>query len=78
MLFHVRAIAVSTAITFFFGISLIGWAGGLDPSTCCKRAVIGAAIAYIATVLAVRAISAILIHSMIANKIAKKEQKGGS
>jgi len=76
MLFHVRAIAVGSAVTFFFGISLIGWAGGLTPSTCCKRAVIGAAIAYITTVLAVRAISAILINSMIANKMAKKEQNG--
>ena len=63
---------------FFFGISLIGWASGLCPFTCCKRAIIGAALAYAATVLAVRATSAILINSMIANKMAKKEQTGAS
>jgi len=78
MLFRVRTIGVSGAVVFFFGISLIGWASGLSPFACCKRALIGAVLAYIATVLAVRAISAILISSMIANKMAKKEQTGGS
>jgi len=76
---HVRSIAVSIAVIFFFGISLIGWVSGLSPFTCCKRALAGAVLAYIAGALAVKAINAILINAMITKQANKgKERTGGN
>ncbi len=72
---HVRSIAVSIAVICFFGLSLIGWISGLSPFTCCKRALLGAALAYIAGTWAVKAINAILISAMIANRMDRQEGK---
>ncbi len=72
---HVRSIAVSVAVICFFVMSLIGWASGLTPFVCCKRALIGAALAYIAGGLAVKAINSVLVSAMIANQV--NEQAGG-
>jgi hypothetical protein len=66
---HVRSIAVNIAVICFFVLSLVGWASGLSPSVCCKRAMIGAVLAYIAGAWATRAINAVLIHAMITNQI---------
>jgi len=71
---HVRSIAVSIAVVCFFGLSLIGWISGLSPFTCCKRALLGAVLAYIAAAWAVKAINAILISAMITNQM--DQQKG--
>ena len=71
---NVRSIAVSIAVICFFGIAIIGWISGLSPFTCCKRALAGAACAYIAAVLAVKAINAILMNAMITDQI--NQQKG--
>jgi len=70
---HVRSIAVSIAVICFFGISLIGWISGLSPFVCCKRALIGAVIAYIAGAWAVKAINAILINAMITNQMNQQD-----
>jgi len=70
---NVRSIAVSIAVVFFFGLSLIGLLSGLSTSVCCKRAVIGAVLVYIAAGLAVRAINTILVNAMINNEV--KRQK---
>ena len=76
---HVRSIAVSIAVICFFGVSLIGWVSGLSPFVCCKRALIGAVIAYIAGAWAVKAINAILINAMITNQMnQQKEKNSGS
>ncbi len=72
---HVRSIAVSIAVICFFGLSLVGWISGLSPFTCCKRALLGAALAYIAGTWAVKAINAILISAMIANRMDRQEGK---
>jgi len=72
---HVRSIAVSIAVICFFVLSLIGWFCGLSPFVCCKRALIGAVLAYITGVWAVRAINAILVDAMIANQV---NQQNGS
>lgn len=72
---HVRSIAVSIAVLCFFGLSLVGWISGLSPFTCCKRALAGAALAYIAAALAVKAINAILINAMIAGRMNKQKEK---
>ncbi|MBA7600638.1 hypothetical protein ES703_07696 [subsurface metagenome] len=72
---HVRSIAVSIAVICFFGLSLVGWISGLSPFTCCKRALLGAALAYIAGTWAVKAINAILISAMITNRMDRQEGK---
>ena len=72
---HVRSIAVSIAVICFFGVSLIGWFSGLSPFICCKRALVGAVLAYIAGALAVKAINAILINAMITNQMKQQKEK---
>ncbi len=72
---NVRPIAVSIAVICFFALSLIGWVSGLSPFTCCKRALTGAAIAYIAAALAVKAINAILMNAMITKQMNRQKEK---
>ncbi|MHC4572525.1 MAG: hypothetical protein ACYS76_00085 [Planctomycetota bacterium] len=74
---HARPIAVGTAVIFFFGISVVGCVSGLSPFTCCKRALAGAALAYFTGRMAVKAVNAILIDAMIANRINRKKEKDG-
>jgi hypothetical protein len=66
---HARSIAVSIAVACFFGLSFVGWISGLSPFTCCKRALMGAALSYIAASLAVKVINAILTSAMIASRM---------
>jgi len=73
---HVRSIAVSIAVICFFVLSIIGGVCGLSPFVCCKRALIGAVLAYIAGGWAVRAINAILVDAMIANQMNRQEGSG--
>ena len=70
---HAKSIAVSIAVICFFAVAIIGLISGLSPFTCCKRALVGAAAAYIAGAWAVKAINAILINAMISSRI--KQQK---
>jgi hypothetical protein len=70
---HAKSIAVSIAVTCFFIVAVIGLISGLSPFTCCKRALVGAAAAYIAGTWAVKAINAILINAMISSRM--KQQK---
>ena len=58
----------------FFSLSIISWISGLSPFTCCKRALVGAVIAYIAATLAVKAVNTILINAVIARQIDKQEE----
>ena len=72
---HVKSIAVSIAVTCFFGVSLIGWISGLSPFTCCKRAIVGAVLSYIAGTWAVKAVNAILISAIVTNEMNQQEEK---
>ena len=65
---NARYIGVTVAVTCFFCLSFISWISGLSPFICCKRAVIGAVVAYVAASLVVKAINAILINAMIASR----------
>ncbi|HSW01255.1 MAG TPA: hypothetical protein VLI39_13855 [Sedimentisphaerales bacterium] len=81
MLLPIRTIAVGTAVLFFFAIGIIGSVGGLSPFTCCKRAMLGAAVAYLTAGTAGKAVNAILMQAMIAgqvNQTKKREQPGDS
>ncbi len=73
---HVKSIAVSIAVICFFVLSLIGGVCGLSPFVCCKRALIGAVLAYIAGGWAVKAINAILVDAMIANQVNQQDGSG--
>jgi len=73
---HVRSIAVSIAVICFFVLSLVGWFCGLSPFVCCKRALIGAVLAYVAGGWAVRAINAILVEAIIANQVNQQDDSG--
>lgn len=66
---HVRSIAVSISVICFFVLSFVGWICGVSPYVCCKRALAGAVLAYIAGGLAVRAINAILVNAMISSQV---------
>jgi hypothetical protein len=70
-----RSIAISAAVLSFFCLSFIGWISDLAPFTCCKRAVVGALIAFIATKLAVKAINTILTNAMIMSQMKQQRQK---
>ena len=70
---NVRSIAVSIAVICFFVLSLIGWFCGISPFVCCKRALIGAVLSYIAGSLAVKAVNAVLVNAMIANQVNQQE-----
>jgi len=74
---RVRSIAVSSAVICFFGLSFISWFSGLSPFTCCRRALLGAVVAYIAASLAVRAINTILTNAMITSQMNKHKDKAG-
>jgi len=69
---QVRSISISAAVLCFFAIGIIGSLYGVSPSTCSQRAILGAAAAYIAAGIAVRAINAILTQAMIESRINKE------
>ena len=79
---YVRPKAISAAVAVFFALSIVGMWTNQSTFTCCKRALIGATIAYIAAGLAVKAINSILTGAMIASRInrdlnkARSRQKG--
>ena len=70
---NVRSIAVSIAVICFFALGLIGWFCGISPFVCCKRALIGAVLAYIAGSWAVKGINAVLVNAMITNQVNQQE-----
>ncbi len=70
-----RPITVSVAVMFFFGLSFVGLCYGQPIFTCCMRACMGAVLAYIITVFAVRAINAILTNAMIEHHINRARGK---
>jgi len=72
---HVRSIAVSIAVTCFFAIAGTCGISGLSPFTCCKRALVGAAAAYIAGAWAIKAINAILMHAIITSRMKQQKEK---
>jgi len=71
MVLQPRPIAFSLAVIGFFALSIVGTIVGLAPDTCCKRALVGAVVVYVATSAAVRAINSILTQAMIASQVNK-------
>jgi len=79
MLLDVRSTAINIAVAFFFVIGVVGWAAGLSPAVCCKRALLGAVGMYIAAVVAIRIFNAIVISAAInAETNRTKERANGN
>ena len=70
---NVRSFAVSISVISFFFLSIVGWFSGLSPFICCKRAMIGAAIVYIAAIFIVRVINIILLDAIIKRQVEKEK-----
>jgi len=71
MLLQPRPIAFPLAVIGFFAVSVVGTIVGLAPDTCCKRALVGALVVYLAASTAVRVINTILTQAMIASQVDK-------
>ena len=72
---HVRSKAISAAVVVFFALSIVGMFMNQSPFTCCKRAIIGAALAYIAVSIAVNIINAIIKHAIIESHANKQKEQ---
>jgi len=72
---HVRPKAISAAVAVFFGLSIVGMCMNQSPCTCCKKALIGAVLAYIAMSIAVNLINAIIKHAIIESHANRKKEQ---
>jgi hypothetical protein len=72
---HVRSKAISAAVAVFFALSIVGMFMNQSPFTCCKRAIIGAALAYIAVSIAVNIINAIIKHAIIESHANRQKEQ---
>lgn len=75
---NVRSIAVTVAVICFFALSFICWMSGLSTFICCKRAIMGAAIAYAAGAFSVKSINAILMNAIISSQMDQQEETGNA
>lgn len=66
-----RVIALSSAVLGFFAMSLAGTSAGLCPYTCCKRAMFGSIVMYVAVSAAIGIINAVLTRAMISSQLSK-------
>ena len=58
-------IIMNVAVICFFSLSIVTLLSGLSPFVCCKRAITGAVLAYIAANVAIRLVNMILIDAMV-------------
>jgi hypothetical protein len=72
---HVRPKAISAAVMVFFGLSIVGMCMNQSPFTCCKRAIIGAILAYVVMSVAVNIINAIIKHAIIESHANKQKEQ---
>jgi len=59
-----RATAVTAAVVAFFVLAGVGAASGVPPMVCGLRAVVGAGVAYVLTLVAGRVLVRILVDLM--------------
>ena len=74
MFISTRPTAISVAVLCFFGLSFVGVFYELSPFTCCERALIGAAIAYIVTSIVVKILNAVLTSAIIDSYANKQKE----
>lgn len=69
-----RAIAMKISISAFFIIAAVAAVVGVEPLTCCKRAVLGAVIVYVMASATVKIVNAVLINAMIKKQMEKEKE----
>jgi len=73
----VRPLAVKAGVLSFFVVALVGWASGLSPFVCCKKAVVGGFLFYIVVSLAVKAVNAILLNVLAKKQVEQRKELRG-
>ncbi len=73
MLLDNKTIAVKTAVFIFFITSIICIISEMEPFSCCKKALIASAAAYIASVIFTKIVNAIIISAAV-EKYMKQEK----
>lgn len=73
MLLDTRTIAVKTAVFIFFITSIVCITNEIEPFSCCKKALIASAAAYIASVIFIKIVNAIIISAAV-EKYMKQEK----
>ena len=68
----VKSIAVNAAVLCFFITACVGCCTGLVPFVCCKRALLGAVVAYVVVSIVIRVINHILISALIKSQIERQ------
>jgi predicted branched-subunit amino acid permease len=71
---HEHAIAMKIAVAAFFITAVVAAAVGVEPLTCCKRAVLGAVIGYVMAKVTVKIVNAVLINAMIKKQMEKEKE----
>jgi hypothetical protein len=66
---NARKAAINIAVICFFILSIVTLLSGLSPYICCKRAILGAVLVYVASNIAVRLINMILIDAMVTKQM---------
>lgn len=66
---NVRRASVNISVICFFSLSIVTLLSGLSPFICCKRAIIGSVVVYIAANIGIRLINMILIDAMVTNQL---------
>lgn len=74
---HVRSISMRLAVTTLFVIAFAGSFAGLEPFTCCRRALIGAIGAYILASIGVKTVNAILISAFVKSQMQQQGDVNG-
>jgi len=69
MIIHSRPVAITGSVLAFFALSFAGVLRGLAPLTCCKRALIGAVLAYFVCSIAVSIVDAVIAKAVIDDHI---------
>ncbi len=72
-----KPLAVRIAVAIFFICAIAGWANGVSCEVCCKRGLLGAFIAYIVTMFALKIVNAILLQAIITKQIKQNRDVDG-
>lgn len=70
---QVKSISISISVACLFVLSFVGWFAGLEPFTCCKRAMMGAVITYIGTSIVINVINDILISALVESQMEQQQ-----
>jgi hypothetical protein len=76
---NIKPVSIRIAVLTFFIASIVCVVNGLQPFTCCKRALIAAVISLFASCVILRIINAVLINAITHRLMSEeKEKQNGS